>query len=466
MDKNNFTYDYTFMMQDTVGEHGIAEQQLADLQPQLDQAHQDFLYAKDNDQLGYTALPFDIQTLNQVKKLANQVRQQFSTLVVLGIGGSDLGTRALHAALNHAYYNQLPNQTHKLYFAGANTDPKELADLLDILDLQQTAIFVVSKSGDTIETMSTFAYFRQKLIDQVGLDQSAQHIIVATDVEKGSLRAIVNQQGYRSLVVPANVGGRFSVLTSLGLFPAAYVGIDIEQLLAGAADMDERLVSSPTSQNPALLYAGLQFLANTHNHQPISVLMPYGEGLRSFAFWYRQLWAESLGKKQNNDGKVVNTGPTPIASVGATDQHSQVQLYNEGPFDKVVTFIVVDEAPRSLTIDQSADHLEQLSYLEGVEFNELLTTEAKSTAIALTKNGRPNATIHLTNLDEYSLGQLIYFFEVATTYSGSLYNIDAYNQPGVELGKQAMYALMGRPGHQDALADFADLLNPANPRQV
>src|SRR5690606_33886667 len=152
------------------------------------------------------------------------------------------------------------------------------------------------KSGDTIETMATFAYLRQKLIDHVGLEQSARHIIVATDAAKGSLRAIVDQQGYRSLVIPSEVGGRFSVLSSVGLFPAAYVGIDIAQLLAGAADMDERLTAVPVDHNPAAIFAGLQYLAYQHNHQNISVLMPYADGLRSLALWYRQLWAESLGK--------------------------------------------------------------------------------------------------------------------------------------------------------------------------
>lgn len=465
MINSSLAYDYTNMMSDRIGQHGISEEELNQLQPQLDQVHQEWLYAKDNNQLGFTRLPYQEEELSQIKKLADQVAKQFSTLVVLGIGGSDLGARALQSALNHTYYNQLPNQTRKLYFAGANTDPKELADLIDILDLEQTALFVVSKSGGTIETMAAFVYLRQKLIDQVGLEQHTQHIIVATDPDKGSLRAIVTEQQYRSLPIPSDVGGRFSILTAVGLFPAAYVQIDIEALIQGAQDLDQHLLALPAHQNPALLYAGLQYLANTQHQQNISVLMPYAEGLRDVAMWYRQLWAESLGKAVNLDGQPVNVGPTPIASLGATDQHSQVQLYNEGPFDKVITLIKVEESSRSLVINQASSPLEQLSYLEGLELNEILTSEATATALALAHNGRPNATISLPQVDEYHLGQLFYFFEVATAYSGSLYHIDAYDQPGVELGKHIINHLIGQ-SPEPPLADMEKWLAPDPNRQI
>jgi glucose-6-phosphate isomerase len=455
-----FLYDYTFMMADSVGEHGATEQELAELQPRLEQIQQDFLAAKDNNELGFAMLPFDDGMVTKVQQLAKQVRQEFSTLVVLGIGGSDLGARALHQALNHTFYNQLDNQNHRLFFAGDNTDPKELADLLDVLDLEQTAFNVISKSGDTVETMSAFVYLRQKLAEAVGEENVAKHIIVSTDAEKGSLRTIVNREEYRSLVVPANVGGRFSVLSTVGLFPAAYVGIEIADLLAGAAEMDEQMAAAPVAQNPAMLYAALQYLGYTKRHQSLSVVMPYADGLRGVAMWYRQLWAESLGKKEMLNGQVVNSGPTPIAAVGATDQHSQVQLYMEGPFDKLITFITVTESSRSVLLADGFDAVPELAYLQGAELNDLLLTEANSTAIALAHNQRPNGTIVLPKLDEFYLGQLLYFFEVACAYSGALYEIDTYNQPGVELGKQLMYGQLGKKGYETVMEPFEHLLHP------
>ncbi len=462
----DLTYDYTFMMADTVGEHGATEAELAALVPTLEKIHQDILYQKDNNQLGFTRLPYDSLNIQQVQQLANEVRRDFATLVVLGIGGSDLGARALHAALNHKFYNQLPGQTHKLYFAGANTDAKELADLVDILDWENTALNVISKSGDTVETMSAFVYLRQKLVETVGEKAAAEHIIVSTDAKKGSLRSIVDREGYRSLVVPADVGGRFSVLSSVGLFPAAYVGINIQALLDGAAQIDERTTAVPVKQNPAAIYAALQYVANTKRHQNISVVMPYADGLHALAMWYRQLWAESLGKEVDRDGKKVYTGPTPIASIGATDQHSQVQLYMEGPYDKVITLIRIEEATRSVLLTDGFTQLPEVDYLKGVELNDILLAEAQSTAIALAHNSRPNGTIHLPRLNEQSLGQLLYFFELATAYSGELYNIDAYNQPGVELGKQLMYAQLGREGYTNTLKDFEHLMNPKKRSEV
>jgi glucose-6-phosphate isomerase len=297
-------------------------------------------------------------------------------------------------------------------------------------------------------------------LTEVVAGEVAEHIIVLTDAKKGSLRQIVEREGYQSLVVPAEVGGRFSVLSTVGLFPLAYAGIDIDQLLAGARDMDERLVSSPLTQNPSLLYAGLQFLAYQQG-QPLSVLMPYATGLRGIAQWYRQLWAESLGKKFTQDGELTNSGPTPIAAVGATDQHSQVQLYTEGPYDKVITFIGVEEFSRSAVLPEEMDGLEELSYLQRLEFGELIETERQATAMALAANGRPNASILLPRLDEFSLGELIYFFEVATAYSGMLYNINTYDQPGVETGKQNMYALLHKPGFEALAKELEPWINPS-----
>lgn len=485
-DNEQLIYDFTFMMSDVVGEHGATAAELKELQPRMEEIHDQFLKQKDNKELGFAELPYDTQTLAQVQDLANRVRSDFSTLVVLGIGGSDLGARAVHSALNHKFFNEIailqqksnqtaeggaanyedkattynPQPATQLYFAGDNTDPRALADLVDVLDFEHTAINVISKSGDTIETMSAFVYLRQKLADVVGEEQVAEHIIATTSASKGSLHEIAEREGYSQLVVPENVGGRFSVLSSVGLFPLAYAGINIEQLLAGAFEMDERLMVAPAERNPAMIYAVLQYLGNTKRGQNVSVMMPYADGLRGVGQWYRQLWAESLGKAKNMAGDTVNVGQTPVAAVGATDQHSQVQLYIEGPFDKLLTLITVEDTERSILLDGDLDHLPELQFLEGVELNEILLGEAQSTAMALAHNGRPNGTIRLPRLNEFYLGQLLYLLEVACVYAGELYGINAYDQPGVELGKQLTYAQLGRKEFADKLEELSDLAKP------
>jgi glucose-6-phosphate isomerase len=480
-DNEQLIYDFTFMMDEVVGEYGATEAELQELQPRMVEINDHFLKQKDNNEVGFAELPYDTQTLAQVQDLANRIRSDFSTLVVLGIGGSDLGARAVHSALNHTYFNELallrernskhdnqsiatetrnPSPETRLYFAGDNTDPRALADLVDVLDFEHTAINVIYKSGDTIETMSAFVYLRQKLAEAVGEEQVAEHIVATTDASKGSLYAIAEREGYTRLVVPDTVGGRFSVLSTVGLFPLAYAGVNIEQLLAGAFEMDERLSVTPAEKNPAMMFAALHYLGNTKRQQNISVMMPYASGLRGIGQWYRQLWAESLGKAVNLEGKEVYVGQTPVAAVGATDQHSQVQLYMEGPFDKLVTLVTVDDTERSVLLADGFEGLPELSYLEGVELNEILLGEGQSTAMALAHNKRPNGTIRLPRLNEFYVGQLLYLLEVACAFSGELYGIDAYNQPGVELGKQLMYAQLGREGFADKWEELKHLANP------
>ena len=407
-------------------------------------------------ELGFTSLPSaDIQP---ILDLAAAVRSECEVLLVIGIGGSDLGTRAVHRALNHQFYNLLPTERRggpRLLFVGDTTDPVALTEVLDIIDLKHTIVTVVSKSGNTIEQMSTFIYLRKLLIEAVGPEQAKQQIIVLTDPETGTLRKIVAEEGYRSLAIPPSVGGRFSVLSSVGLFPLAVVGVDIQALLDGARYIDEQDASGGAEEKPAALFALDQYLAVTERQQPISVLMPYVYGLRELGFWYRQLWAESLGKKVDRSGKVVESGPTPIAAVGPTDQHSQMQLYSEGPRDKVITFLRVEQQPIDITLPEAYGDKEGVAYLKDHTLSEIVAAEAESSALALAQDNRPNATLSIPKLDAYHLGALLYFFELATAYSGELYDINAFDQPGVELGKQLMYGLLGRPGF-DAPAPVAD----------
>ena len=387
-------------------------------------------------------------------------KPRFENLVVLGIGGSALGNIALQAALNPSTYNLLPRE-HRAgprVFVVDNVDPAHLAAVLDMVllndpTLENTLFNVVSKSGETAETASQFMTIRDLLISICGKDNHADHIVAITDPERGTMRTICDANGYTTLPVPDGVGGRFSVLSPVGLFSAAMAGIDIEALLDGAAEMDERCQNPDMLANPAALLATLLCElgdAGKVNH----VMMPYASGLYLMADWFRQLWAESLGKRFALDGKTeVFTGYTPIKALGTTDQHSQVQLYREGPNDKAFCLLEVESfagAPgdRGLTIPKGLG-IEPLSYLEGRSFEDLLMAEKRATEFALVESLRPNLTIRFPKIDARSIGQFIQLFEVTTAYAGKILGIDAYDQPAVETGKLATFGLMGREGYTE-----------------
>jgi glucose-6-phosphate isomerase len=452
------------LFEDVIGETGIRQAELDELTVRMQSVHDRFLAEKREGRLGFTQLPYQTDSLRQILDLAETVRQQCQFLVVIGIGGSDLGTRAVHRALNHQFYNQheASRKNHpRLFFVGDTTDPVALQEVLDVIDLSQTVLAMVSKSGNTIEQMSTFLYLRQRLVETVGEARARGQIITITDPATGTLREISNREGYRSLPYPEDVGGRFSVLSAAGLFPLATVGIDVHALLAGAASMDRHHTEKPLAENLPGLYTLQLFLAYTTRHQPIRVLMPYVYGLREVGFWYRQLWAESLGKAQTVDGETVQIGPTPIASLGPTDQHSQMQLYMEGPVNKVITFITAREPRLDLQVPAIFTDLEGTAFLGGQSFHKILLAEQASTAFALAQAGRPNCLLEMERVDAFNLGELLYFFETAVTYAGHFHRINPFDQPAVEIGKRFMYGILGRPGYEEY-----QVVEPAVPRLV
>jgi glucose-6-phosphate isomerase len=269
-----------------------------------------------------------------------------------------------------------------------------------------------------------------------------------TDPEKGELLKLARRLQMPTLPVPPNVGGRFSVLTAVGLLPAGFLGLDVDALMQGARDMRRHCWTEPPARNLGMLGAVVLFLMARRRARNIQVLMPYAGSLVALADWYKQLWAESLGKRVDRRGRVVETGQTPVTALGATDQHSQVQLYMEGPHDKVVTFLEVEEFRRDIRIPRLHADLATTGYLGGRTLGELLNAERRGTEIALTQSGRPCFTYLLPRIDAHVVGQLIYLFEFQTALSGELYGIDAFDQPGVEAGKVAAYALMGRAGYE------------------
>jgi glucose-6-phosphate isomerase len=413
--------------------------------------------------LGFIDLPADAALLEQTTAFAERVRGRYTDVLLLGIGGSALGPIALRTALRPPAWNALPEARrdgHPRLHVLDNVDPDTILATLGALDLAHTLVLVVSKSGGTAETMAQYLLVRQALDEALGA-AAREHLVFVTDPEKGSLRPIARAEGLAALDIPANVGGRFSVLSPVGLLPAALIGIDVRGLLAGAAEMRERCRTDDLTANPAGTYAALQYVAHTRHGRVVQVFMPYADPLRDMAGWFVQLWAESLGKVRA-DGTSV--GPTPLPALGATDQHSQVQLFIEGPADKTVTFVAVAGRETRGPIPALYADVPDLAYLGGHTLGELLDVERRATAGALARRGRPNMTLTLDTVDAHHVGGLIFLLEMATAYAGELYDIDAFNQPGVELGKQFTYGMLGRPGFEQARADF-EQLPAADPRR-
>jgi glucose-6-phosphate isomerase len=435
---------------DVVGfEHGISQDELDRLTPQIAQITADMAAERKNGKLPYRDLPYQQEMVAQVKELVNKLKGRFDNLVVLGIGGSALGNIALQTALNSPLYNIQEVRPGPRLFVMDNVDPVQFGALLDYLDGQwdRTLFNVISKSGWTAETAAQFLIIQDLLTRKLAPDNVTGHIVATTDAKSGILRKTVQREGYKSLVVPDGVGGRFSVLSHVGLFSAAMCGIDIDQLLVGARDMDERVQSAVLRTNPAAMFAAIQY-SFYQREKKLSVMMPYSHQLKDLCDWYRQLWAESLGKEKDLEGNQVHVGPTPIKALGATDQHSQVQLYREGPNDKVFTFLEVMEFNRDVAISNDRENTE-LAYLSQKSIGKLLNSEKLGTEYALIQSQRPCLTVRFPEINPYTVGQFIYMFEVATSYMGGLLNINPYDQPAVELGKQATFALMGHETYQD-----------------
>ena len=391
------------------------------------------------------------ETVWYVKEFASMVEGRFENILVLGIGGSALGGIAVTEALLKPYWNLLTpeqrNNQPRIFFLD-NIDPDSINSLLNILDLKKTLVNVITKSGSTAETMSQYMIVKDLLEKELG-DDYRKNIVVTTDKNIGILKQLADQEGYKTFIVPDDVGGRFSVFSAVGLLPFALVGIDIDEITNGIKDMDLALKNLDIHENIAAQNALIHYLMDTKKGKNLSVMMPYSSRLKYVSDWYVQLWAESLGKEYDKEGNRVNIGPTPIKALGVTDQHSQIQLYNEGPNNKVINFIRVKEFDTTLEIPKIFEYT-GIGYLGGKTINDLLNAEADSTRVALADYQRPTVTITIPKINGYYVAQLLYMLEVQTAIAGELYNIDTFNQPGVEQAKNYTYALMGRSGYEDS----------------
>lgn len=449
-DANRIRLDYNNMIDSFIGGgQGFSEEQLENDAKIAKNAYDAFQKIRGTGMTDWVNLPYNqAEIIKDIENTAKDIRENYEYFVVLGIGGSALGPTAVFNALCHLHHNDLPKEKRNApkFYVEDNVDPERMVALLDVIEPEKTMFNIVTKSGATSETMAQYLIIVD-ILKNIYKKDISKHVIATTSMSKGNLIKIAKQENLKTFYIPDGVGGRFSELCPVGLLPASVLGIDIEEFLKGAEYMDKLCSSSNYQKNPALASAYLSYLS-IKDGKNISVMMPYADGLKFIADWYCQLWAESLGKEVDKNGKYVFVGQTPVKALGVTDQHSQVQLYTEGPFDKVVTFIAVNQYRQTVNIPQGCEDIKDVNFLCGHTLNELIQAERVATEYALTKKNRVNKTLYLPILNAFTLGQLLFFFELETAYAGEMFNIDTYNQPGVEGGKNATYALLGREGYE------------------
>ena len=413
---------------------------------------------KPGEWLQWMNLGYNEETIWYVKEFASIVEGRFENILVLGIGGSALGGLAVTEALLKPYWNFLtPEQRNNLprIFFLDNIDPDSINGILEILDLKKTLVNVITKSGDTAETMSQFMVIKDLMEKALG-DNYRKNIIATTDKKMGILRQLADQEGYKIFYVPDDIGGRFSVFSSIGLVPFALVGLDIDKIINGIKDIDLELKNTDIHQNIAAQFALIHYLMDVKKGKNITVLMPYSSKLKYIPDWYVQLIAESLGKGVNRNGEKVSLGLTPIKALGATDQHTKLQLFNEGPNDKVITFIRVNEYNTTLEIPKIFEYT-GIGYLGGKTINDLMNAEADSTMVSLADYQRPTITLSIDKIDEYHIAQLLYMLEIQTAIAGELYNINTFDQPGVEQVKNYIYTILGRAGYEGSATHLQEM---------
>jgi len=431
--------DYTNVLETAVGKHGLSESAFAAAEDTSQKAVAAIEDAHRKGKLAFAGLPTQHEPVEKVTRFARE--HDYKNILILGIGGSALGPAALEAALSK------PSAAKKLVVLD-NIDPDFIATSLEALNPAETFVNIIAKSGVTAETMATFAIVRKWMIDSLGATAFRDRVAATTDPEKGDLLAIAREEKYSVFEIPPAVGGRFSVLTPVGTLPAALLGLDVEALMRGAAATAAQ-ARKPLPENPALMTAFIQWMLDREHNKSMLVLFPYSQALWKFAFWFKQLWGESLGKRFNRQKQEVFYGQTPTAALGVTDQHSQLQLFIEGPNDKSFLFWAVRQFKETLKIAHPFTTYDSMRYLEGRSVAELFEAERKATEMAITEAGRPNSTVFVDRIDEETIGSLLMYSQYTTAYAGEFYDIDAFDQPGVEYGKKLTFCQMDRPGFQE-----------------
>ena len=425
----------------------ISEEEIGYMSRLTEQA-KDVLVSKNgaaNDFLGWIDLPvdYDKEEFSRIEKAAEKIKKDSDVLIVIGIGGSYLGARAAIEFLRHGFYNSLPKEkrgTPEIYYVGNSISSTYLQGVIDVIGDRDFSVNVISKSGTTTEPAIAFRIFKKMLEDKYGQEEAAKRIYATTDKARGALKDLATKEGYESFVVPDDVGGRFSVLTAVGLLPIAVSGADIKALMDGGASGRELALNEKFEDNEAMKYAAIRNIL-LRKGKSVEVLANYEPALHYIGEWWKQLYGESEGKDQK--------GIFPAAVDFTTDLHSMGQFIQDGARIMFETVMNVEEARETITIEKEAEDLDGLNYLAGKTMDFVNKSAMNGTILAHTDGNVPNLMIKIPKMDEFHLGQLFYFFEFACGVSGYILGVNPFNQPGVESYKRNMFALLGKPGYEE-----------------
>ena len=438
--ENRVTFDYSKAMQ-FIGENEITSIKA------IAETAKNILVEKSgagNDFLGWIDLPvnYDKEEFARIQKAADKIKNDSDVLVVIGIGGSYLGARAAIEFLRHSFYNNLPKEVRKtpeIYYCGNSISSTYLQHLIDVIGDRDFSVNIISKSGTTTEPAIAFRVFKEMAEKKYGKEEAAKRIYATTDKAKGALKNLATEEGYESFVVPDDVGGRFSVLTAVGLLPIAVSGADITKLMEGAAAGRERALNAPFEENDAVLYAAIRNILHNKG-KSVEILANYEPSMHYVSEWWKQLYGESEGKDQK--------GIFPASVDLTTDLHSMGQFIQDGARIMFETVVNVGEPKATITIGKEPVDLDGLNYLAGKEMDFVNKSAMNGTILAHTDGQVPNLMINVPKQDEYTLGELFYFFEFAVGVSGYMLGVNPFNQPGVESYKKNMFALLGKPGYE------------------
>lgn len=423
---------------------GVPTTEILKYHDKVNKIHNDFQENKNDETqfLGWLELPtnYDKEEFKRIKEAAKKIQSQSEILVVIGIGGSYLGARAVIEALTNTFTNYQKQAMPRILYAGNNMSPRYINDLIDFISDKEFSINVISKSGTTTEPGIAFRILREVLENKYGVEEARNRIYVTTDKEKGALKALAEEEEYQTFVIPDNVGGRYSVLTPVGLLPIAAAGIDIDKLMTGAKVAQDKYSDSNVKYNECYQYAVTRNLLYLDD-KDIEILVNYEPKLHYFTEWWKQLFGESEGKDLK--------GIFPAGVDFTTDLHSMGQYIQQGRRNLFETVINIETANDDLTMKAEEDNLDGLNYLEGQKLDYINKKAMEGTMLAHTNGGVPNILIHLEDLTEEAVGELIYFFELTCAMSGKILGVNPFNQPGVEEYKKNMFTLLGKPGYEE-----------------
>ncbi len=462
----SLTLDFTNCLSESIGAtHGLTKSEVDTLIAKFPKHHENIEEVRSTGESGFFELPY--QDTAELKALLKKHHGKWDNLVIIALGGSALAPKSLFRALANSQHNLLDPKVRgkapKVYFL-SNPDPKSAHELIEVLDLKKTLFQVISRSGVTPETMGLTLWLLEVLKKKVGKGAPAEQIVFTTEPTKSPLMEIAKQEKISVLATTLNLTGRYGILGNQSLFLAGMVNFKIDELLKGGADMDKRCRHGDPHRNPAYMHSLVHYLLTRKRRKTMHVLFSFSDRVHAIGEWYDHLCSVSLGKMLNHKGKAVHVGPSPVSAVGAFDGHGQQQLFCEGPFDKVITFVTVKDHGASATVPTAFPKLEAAAYLKETTFDQLLDYSYWGAEQHVTQAGRPNMTIQLDGVDEAHIGGLVYLLELSTAMSAELYGIDPFDQPGVEHGKAASFAQLGRAGFEDLAKRLKDY--KAKPRRT